>query len=876
MNFKFKYFDETDFTEYYQGMCELFGEELATEELKLELESYNSGAERYQKRLVSSIEREEVTHDTAIQPIVQTVIPIVSDHITKWLNTQNNKTGRKSAQYPVISAINPDQIAFIGIKLALSKLVKNELITIQNIGSAIGRALEEELRFNRLRSHEEHFLQRVVAGAKVRVGSNYKRMYLTSTEKHIIEQSDGAVEEWSRWSNADAIRLGILILEFIISSTGMFEREIVNIRGKSHSEIKLSKLYKEAIVGRAFTLSSISPMYQPMVIPPKPWTNISDGGYYTKSRAPLSFLRINNREALKRYDDVDLTHIFEAVNTAQDTSWKINSKVLEVVKNVYKWDNPIGGIPGANEVELPPRIHGMDEDTEEGKKLLKQWKKECIPVYRKEKARISKRLSTEFIVGQALKFEKYKAIYFPHNLDFRGRIYAVPIALNPQGNDLCKGLLTFSNGKAIGERGFYWLKIHGANCAGEDKIAFDDRIKWVHDNESMIIACATDPYNNQQWAGMDSPFMFLAFCFEYYEVKINGLEYRSSLPLSFDGSNSGAQHFSAMLRDDVGAQAVNLLPSDKPQDIYQIVADKVIEKLQEDVQKETSNKVENIKDNDGSIYERIRYGQTALANQWLRFGVTRQVTKRPVMTVVYSATKYGFSDQIMEDTVRPAIDCGKGYMFVEPRQACQYMADLIWTVCHEVITAAMNAMEWLKAAAKLLAREVKEGDAVVKETLPVFWVTPDGFPVWQCYYKQKKVSISTLIHGKCTRAKVSEDDTSSINPNKQASGVAPNFVHSMDASHLRMTVNHAKNKYSVTAFSLVHDSFGTCAADAEYLFISIREAFVDMYKNNDVIQDFYYQFESQLHESQLEDMPMIPSKGTFNIELILKSLYCFA
>ena len=185
-------------------------------------------------------------------------------------------------------------------------------------------------------------------------------------------------------------------------------------------------------------------------------------------------------------------------------------------------------------------------------------------------------------------------------------------------------------------------------------------------------------------------------------------------------------------------------------------------------------------------------------------------------------------------------------------------------------------MEWLKAAAKLLAREVKEGDAVVKETLPVFWVTPDGFPVWQCYYKQKKVSISTLIHGKCTRAKVSEDDTSSINPNKQASGVAPNFVHSMDASHLRMTVNHAKNKYSVTAFSLVHDSFGTCAADAEYLFISIREAFVDMYKNNDVIQDFYYQFESQLHESQLEDMPMIPSKGTFNIELILKSLYCFA
>lgn len=874
--FKFKEFDETDFTEYYQGMVELFGEDLAVEELKLELESYNTGAERYQKRLESSIQREEVTNDLAVKPVVQVLIPAVSDYIKKWIAKQDEKKGRRSAQYPVLKLLNPDQVAFIGIKLALTKLIKNELITVQNIGSAIGRALEEELRFNRLRASEEDFLSRIAGGANKRVGNNYKRAYLTSTEQHIIEQSNGTVKPWDRWSNANAISLGILVLEFIISSTGMFEREIVNIKGKSHSEIRITKQFKDTLVGRAFTLSSISPIYQPMVVPPKPWTNISDGGYYTKSRSPLSFLRINNKEALKRYDEVDLTPIFEAVNTAQDTAWKINSKVLEVVKVVYQWDNPIGGIPGGLEIELPPRINGMDEDTVEGKKLLKIWKKECIPSYRREKARISKRLSTEFIVGQADKFDQYKAIYFPHNLDFRGRIYAVPVALNPQGNDLCKGLLTFANGKAIGERGLFFLKVHGANCAGVDKLSFNDRIKWVHDNESMIIACATDPYNNQQWANMDSPFMFLAFCFEYLEVKLNGLSYRSSLPVSFDGSNSGAQHFSAMLRDEVGASAVNLLPSDKPQDIYQIVADAVVEKLHADVAKGTKNKTETIEDSDGGIYEKIKYGSSALASQWLKFGVSRKVTKRPVMTVVYSATKYGFSDQIMEDTVRPAIDAGKGYMFSEPRQACQYMADLIWTVCHEVIASAMNAMEWLKAAAKLLAKQVKEGDEVVKETLPVFWVTPDGFPVWQCYYKQKKVSILTLIHGKGARAKVSEDDTSSINANKQASGVAPNFVHSMDASHLRMTVNLAKSKYDVTAFSLVHDSFGTCAADADYLFTSIRESFVDMYEHNDVIQDFYYQFESQLHESQLSEMPVIPMKGSLDIRLILESLYCFA
>lgn len=88
------------------------------------------------------------------------------------------------------------------------------------------------------------------------------------------------------------------------------------------------------------------------------------------------------------------------------------------------------------------------------------------------------------MIGQAKKFRNHKAIYFPCNLDFRGRLYAVPF-FNPQGNDLTKGLLTFSNGKPIGELGFYWLKIHGAN-AGIDKVSFEDRIKWINDMKTWL------------------------------------------------------------------------------------------------------------------------------------------------------------------------------------------------------------------------------------------------------------------------------------------------------------------------------------------------------------------------------------------------------
>ncbi|WP_459606263.1 hypothetical protein, partial [Enterobacter hormaechei] len=84
---------------------------------------------------------------------------------------------------------------------------------------------------------------------------------------------------------------------------------------------------------------------------------------------------------------------------------------------------------------------------------------EAAAVYRKDKARQSRRLSMEFMVAQANKFANHKAIWFPYNMDWRGRVYAVSM-FNPQGNDMTKGMLTLAKGKPIGLDGFYWLKIH--------------------------------------------------------------------------------------------------------------------------------------------------------------------------------------------------------------------------------------------------------------------------------------------------------------------------------------------------------------------------------------------------------------------------------
>src|SRR3546814_16925389 len=77
----------------------------------------------------------------------------------------------------------------------------------------------------------------------------------------------------------------------------------------------------------------------------------------------------------------------------------------------------------------------------------------------------------------ARKFAPEDAVYFPHELDFRGRVYPIPVfGPSPQGSDFQKALIEFADGMPLGEEGRRWLLIHIANLFGVDKVPFDDQI----------------------------------------------------------------------------------------------------------------------------------------------------------------------------------------------------------------------------------------------------------------------------------------------------------------------------------------------------------------------------------------------------------------
>jgi DNA-directed RNA polymerase len=318
-----------------------------------------------------------------------------------------------------------------------------------------------------------------------------------------------------------------------------------------------------------------TPVFLPMVIKPRPWHGPFGGGYLSKHlRYPL--VKTANKNYLEELRSWQMPKVYAALNALQDTAWAINQRVLDVMKQVWDGGGNLGGLPPSDVLPLPAK--DFPESAESDDPRVVAWRKKAAEVYSENARLVSKRIAMNAKLGVAERLQ-FEELYFPHAMDWRGRCYPVVPVLNPQADDSAKALLRFSYGAPLGDNGAYWLGVHGANCFGVDKVAFEARVQWVNEHADQIIESADNPLDGSRWwAEADAPYQFLAFCFEWaalvrhHQAGLVMADFVSYLPVGLDGSCNGLQNFSAMLRDEVGGAATNLVPSEKPSDIYAEVA----------------------------------------------------------------------------------------------------------------------------------------------------------------------------------------------------------------------------------------------------------------------------------------------------------------
>lgn len=849
---------------------------LFEKELEIELESTVIGFQQVKSRL-SNVESLSGTKKS----LVLEAIPKVTDGLKKFIDdASSGSSGRRHTAVKFLSIMDLEEVAYISLKVLFSTFFGNRTSTAENavaIAVKIGSELQSQHKYNSfVESLSKRDRQSFITGLSKRIGIAYKVQYL----RHYM--SNSGYEYTHDWDRKTSSIVGLKMLDIIEATTGLISFQTQEWK-KNGDDLGLSVSLHPSVIQAVDSgdesIAKLAMVYRPMIVPPKPWTSINNGGYWLDLRQPPSFIRVSRRKQLARYDGVDMPKVLEVVNTIQNTAWQINASVLAVANEISSMHNTYGLMPTAEAKEPPIRLPECDTD----ETAQKEWRKDMVRHYQADNVRRSKRLLTNSILKTANDYAVYEEIYFPHNIDYRGRVYHIT-AFGPQGNDLQKGLLKFAHGKPLGSEGAYWLAMHGANCYGLDKKPLAERVQWVADNEELICSIAENPLDTiEQWAIADSPFCFLAFCFEWADYVKSGKSdtFVSSIPVAFDGTCSGLQHFSALARDTVGAKAVNLVPSDEVQDIYRLVADKVQAIVDNDLINGTEDRIE--KDEEGVEFTRL--GTKTLAKIWNDFGITRSTTKRSVMTLCYSSKEYGFKQQVLEDTIRPAklIDPDA---FPHANQCAGYMAKCIWTSVGSVVVKAVEVMSWLQNVAGLLSKE-----SAIGERVPVYWVTPLGFPVFQEYNKKEVKRLKTFISGTInivsTLGEVMGDTnggevrprlmvySDKIDPIKQRNGVAPNFIHSMDACHLMSTVLLCNAQYGIESFALIHDSFGTHAGNAGKLYKGIREAFVKMYTENDVLRNFAECSKSMLSKKYRESFPEVPERGALDLSSVLDAKYAF-
>lgn len=829
--------------------------DLISIQLQLEEEMTQRGAERYLRYVSKSVKACQEASTSYGQQIMAARLDILAKAIDQWKTvTAAGAPGqRNSTAYQKVKDVPSPTLAFLTLKNVLAGI--STLRTLQLVASALGTTVEDELRFAEVREEEKKKYDKLVEGASKRGAYHYKHIYA-------VREAD-KFQDWTKWTRTERIHVGMKLIDLCIEAVGLVE-VIHQKMGKEQSAQFLKALPDtiEWIEKKNGAVSLLRPVYEPMVVQPRDWTTPFNGGYLSSNIKPLKMVKTKNRAYLEELTHTDMPIVYEAVNALQRTAWQINSQVLAVMKTLWEKGSELGGLPPRDGLPLPAK----PADIEENEEARKQYRGEAARVHLQNLQITGHRVGFNIALDIAKRYEGFRKIYFPYQLDFRGRIYAVA-HLNPQGSDVQKALLRFANGKPLGSEGWKWLAIHGANTAGYDKVSLEDRVNWVLDHEEEICTIAGNPYDNRGWCGsignveIDKPWQFLAFCFEWAGYCKYGETYVSKLPVAMDGSCSGIQHFSAMLRDEIGGNAVNLVPSALPQDVYGMVAKKVIEQAHEDAVYGTEDALKHTEE--GVAY--VKRGTKALAQQWMAFGITRKTTKRSVMTLAYGSKEYGFKEQLMEDIIRPAKASGKEFPFDgDGYQAAQYMAKAIWVAVNKVLVKAGEAMRWLQTAASLAA----------KEDLPVRWTTPVGFPVMQAYADMETRRVKTAINGKLVYFRVNQE-TDKLDRRKQSSGIAPNYVHSCDAAHLMLTVVRAK-QVGIRSFACIHDSFGCPAGDVEDLYRIVREAFFEMYSEINVLGSFRDEIAQQLSDEGKGKLPPLPTSGSLDLSKIIESRYCFA
>ncbi|PWA01722.1 hypothetical protein BB558_002162 [Smittium angustum] len=909
-------------------------------QVRLESEAFDAAASRL--KATASMHKDGLLNmqTSKIQKCMAQWLPkltsLIEDEVKRCdLAIGNDK--ERSFYSPFIKLLEPEKIAIITImevsRLITSRVIKGESekaphnsVLTTKLVNQIGKTIQSEYHQMSLKKKENsHLLARDVEIQKMSTNGRLFNITVRKAQAK-VERELGSSNWVSKWPTIVEIKLGSLFLAMLLevakinvttldTSTNSYVTQ--QMPAFTHS-YWIKGGYRHGIIGAHHEFSSMiskEPMSQllntrflPMIVPPKPWLNYKSGGYLTfESYCMRTKANVEQLRYLQHASELDrLDKVLSGLDVLGLTKWAINKPIFDVVLEVWNSGKELAGIPPAFvSTTEPPKP--VDYDT--NPKAKYDWDLKKKYHLRNLSNNHSRRCDVNYKVSIAQAFLN-QPLYFPHNLDFRGRAYPIPPHFNNLGNDLCRGLLRFYDAKPLGEKGLYWLRIQLANSFGYDKFSHTERINFTFDNWDEIVDSAKNPLKGKGWwLKSEDPWQTLAACIDLVNAIESGdpKNYMSSLHVHQDGTCNGLQHYAALGRDYEGAKQVNLVPSERPQDVYSAIL-RIVEK-----------EVEN------------DFNQGVREATMLRGYLKRKIIKQTVMTNVYGVTIIGAREQIearLREIENP--ETGKPlYEISDLRPLSLYLARKVFLSLGQMFETARKIQDWLNEAATRIAKSLPKDSFELKKKLSnekrkeyvknrkskavlkkeeeenvkaistdasvtqddlakplnaenininkentdtvkpeenatpyklaskktilfkrkellkqllaqpmssVTWTTPLGLTVVQPYRKFVVRNITSTLQ---TMSIIDRSIPSPVYPNKQKTAFPPNFIHSLDASHMIMSAISCHKKG--ISFASVHDSYWTHACDVDVMNDVLRTEFVNLHSLN-IMDDLKNEF----------------------------------
>jgi DNA-directed RNA polymerase len=553
---------------------------------------------------------------------------------------------------------------------------------------------------------------------------------------------------------------------------------------------------------------------------------------------PISKLFQDNGRAVIKTWDKSKEHLFmkyinapfvKAIDRLQSTRYRVNTEVNQAIKeNMFMFvkNETFDGEDKEENTKLYQRQASKNREIKEVMAIADKW------------------------LGESFSF------YI--DADYRGRLYYSEPFFNFQGADIARGQLLFDEGKRFDESASFWLAVHTACCFNQsysideipewttgnyrsvleeenldtisvDKMTLEDRAQWTQKNIEVIIEMGEMRMIAEE---AEKAISFLACCIEWYRYSTTDGDYYTRLPIPIDGANNGWQHLGAMSKDSLTGKLVGLVPTEIQNDFYVQIAKRLCDRMPE------------------------WFEERQIPMKHIRKGIA----KRAAMTRAYSCGQKKMSESMYSDCYQ--------YGFTNDYNIstwdCDELSSQVIRAIQEVCPGPLDTMKYLQ---RLADQEITNWykQYGTDRGKGIEWTTPSGFPVIYECYRTRPVKVDcygfNTPDGEIRFKHVIREHTDIPDRRGFMCGISPNFVHSMDASHMALVIADWEGD-----FAAVHDSYSAHAGNVEDLMVKTRQKFVSIYDKENFYDTipFGKGFEG-----------VVPTIGKLSIKDVADSTYFF-